>query len=210
MGTAKAHTGGAQNAIPSDIGSAMTPGRHAHPAGAAARGRVVEVVLAECEGLVAEELLAVTLDLGEAALAVELVAVVVHLNVVLRVALGAVGGEELAVAAIEDVHLRVGEMRVAGGVDIAVVIADKLGRQRGAVDRVLAVEHEQGLRSILAAALAEEIVGEVLLVVKIDGILDVSTLVFVFESTVNDEDAVVVVAVFRFQYIYHGVLRDSW
>ena len=82
-------------------------------------------VLAKGEGLMTKELLSL-LHLGHATLASLLMSLVVHLDVVLRVTLRRVVCKELAVPAVEDVHLRKRQAWIVGHVGIAVVTAHML------------------------------------------------------------------------------------
>lgn len=93
-----------------------------------------------------KQFLPLLLDFRHSQFARLLVALVIHLDVVLRVAFAPVLGEEFAVAAIEDVHFRIGEAGVVGGIDVAVVVAYEFGCERGTVDRIFAVEDEKGRR----------------------------------------------------------------
>lgn len=173
------------------------------------RTRIAQLAvgLPKSKSLMTEELLPL-LDLGHAALAGQLMSLVIHLDVILREAFGAVVGEEFAVAAVEDVEVWVGESGVVGGVDITVVVADVFCGQRGTVDRVFAVENEEG-RGLWGGGIAEELVGKLLLVVEVDGVFNVPAIVFIFKAAVDYEYSVVFVAVFGVQNVGHGVLRDA-
>ena len=153
-----------------------------------------------------EELLPL-LDLGHAALACLLVVFVVHLDVVLRKALPAVSREEATVSAVEDVHLWIAELRIVFDVDSTIVRAYELCCQWRAVDGVLAMEYQQrrGWRRC-----REELIGELLFVIEVDGTLYVTSVVFVFEAAVNDHYLFVVAIVFRVEYVGHSVLGDAW
>lgn len=163
--------------------------------------------LPKSKSLVTKQLLPL-LDLGHAALAGQLMSLIIHLDIILRKAFGAVVGEEFAVAAVENVEVWVGESGVVGGIDITVVVADVFCGERRTVDRILAVEDEES-RGLWRGSIAEELVGELLLVVEINGMLDVPAIVFILKAAVDYEYSVVVGAVFGVQNVDHGVLRDA-
>lgn len=172
-------------------------------------GRVLHIigaVLAEGEGLRTEKLWA-RLDLGHAAFAGLLVTLVVHLNIVLRVALAWLLTEEAAVSSIEDVHLRESEAGVVLHVDVAVVATNELGGERSTVDGVFAVKDDESVRWV--SAVFEECIGEQLLVVKVDGAFDVATVVFVFKSAVDDDDLLVLAVVLGIKNVGHGFLGNT-
>jgi len=175
---------------------------------AVAGGRTVlhDALLTKGEGLGTVELCAL-LELTHALFALLLVVLVVHLDVVLREALGAVAGKELAVAAFEDVHLREGELGVLEVVDGTVAVADELGHARGTEFRVFTVKDEQSVGS--DTAVLEQILGQLVLVVVVDGTVDVATVVLVLEAAVNDQDLVVVRAVVAVEDIDESVLLDA-
>ena len=89
-------------------------------------------------------------------------------------------------------------------VNVAVVATDELGGKRCTVDGVFAVEDEKSVRRV--GALLEEFLGEELLVVEVDGALDVATVVFVFKSAVDDDDLLVLVVVLGVEDVGHGFL----
>lgn len=64
-------------------------------------------------------------NFGHAPFARGLVLFSIHLDPLLWVAAGTVRGIELAVAAIQDVHFRVGQLGVAMSVDLAILFAEK-------------------------------------------------------------------------------------
>lgn len=134
-------------------------------------------------------------------------ALVIHLNVVLREALARLLAVEAAVATIEDIHLRESEARVVLHVHVAVVATDELGGERGTVDRILAVQDEKDVGWV--SAVFKECVGEKLLVVKVDGTFDVAAIVFVFKSAVDDNDLLVLAVVLGIKNVGHGLLGDT-
>jgi len=74
---------------------------------------------------------------------------VLHLDVGLWKTLCPVLLEELAVAAVKNVDLRVGQLWIPVSVHHPVVVTDELGHQRSPMLRVLAVEDEQRSRRTL-------------------------------------------------------------
>lgn len=132
---------------------------------------------------------------------------IVHFDVVLRVALAWLLAVETAVTTIEDVHLRESKAGVVLHVDVAIVATNELGGKRSTVDGVFAVENEESVRRV--SAILEEFVGEQLLVVKVDGAFDVATVVFVFKSAVDDNDLLVFAGVLGVKNVGHGFLSDT-
>lgn len=96
-------------------------------------------------------------------------------------------------------------MRVVLGVDGSVLGADMAGHHGGAVSRVLAVKDENG--SSLHGVL-EQLRGEEVLVVVVDGTIDVAALVLILETAVNDHLLVELVTVLAVQEVDHGFSRD--
>lgn len=175
---------------------------------AVAGGRTVlhDALLAKGESLGTIELCAL-LELAHALFALLLVVLVVHLDVVLREALGAVAGKELAVTTFENVHLGEGELRVLEVVDSTVTVADELGHARGTEFRVFTVEDQESVGS--DTAVLEEVLGQLILVVVIDSAVDVATVVLVLEAAVNDQDLVVVRAIVAIEDVDESVLLDA-
>lgn len=173
---------------------------------AVARGGAILVTLTECVGLSAVELCTL-LELAHALFAFLLVVLVVHLDVVLREALGAVASKEFAVATFEDVHLGEGELGVLEVVDSTVTVADELGHAGGTELRVFAVEDQECVGS--DTTMFEQVLGQLVLVIVVDGAVDVATVVLVLEAAVNDQDLVVVRVVVAIENADEGVLLDT-
>ena len=131
---------------------------------------------------------------------------VLHLDVVLGEAERAVLLKELAVTAVKDVHLRIGEFWVLEVVDRPVLVANELGHARCTVDRVFAVEDEEGVWWV---GLLEKLFCQKRLVVVVDGTFNVATLVLVLETAVDDHDFVVVGIVVTVEYADQSVLLDA-
>lgn len=179
-------------------------GAHARASG----GTVLDlarVLLSKSEGLCTTELCSILLELAKTHLAFLLVVLVLHLNVVLGEALCPVVGEELAIAAIEDVHFGVGELWVLEVVDSTVAVAHKLGHARSTELGVFTVEDEQSLCGRVGF---EELLSQLLLVVEVESTLDVASVVLVFETAIDDVDAVVVSVVVAVENIEESVLLD--
>lgn len=175
---------------------------------AVAGGRTIlhVALLTKSKGLSTAELCAL-LELTHALFALLFVVLVVHLNVALREALGAVASKELAVAAFQDVHLREGELGVLEVVDGTVTVADELGHARGTEFGVFAVKDQESVGS--DTAVFEQIRGQLVLVVVIDGTVNVATVVLVLETAVNDQDLVVVRVVVAIEDVDKSVLLDA-
>ena len=175
---------------------------------AVAGGRTVlhSALLTKGKGLGTVELCAL-LELAHALFALLLVILVVHLDVVLGEALGAVAGKELAVAAFENVHLGEGKLGVLEVVDSTVTIADELGHARGTELRVFTVEDQESVGS--DTTVLEQILGQLVLVVVVDGTVDVAAVVLVLEAAVNDQNLVVVRAVVAIEDVDESVLLDA-
>jgi hypothetical protein len=186
-----------------DTDGAETARTHAGAGG----GTVLhDALLAKGEGLGTVELCAL-LELAHALFTLLLVVLVVHLDVVLREALGAVAGKELAVATFEDVHLGEGELGVLEVVDGTITVADELGHARGTEFRVFTVEDQESVGS--DTAMLEQVLGQLVLVVVVDGAVDVATVVLVLEAAVNNQDLVVVRAVVAIEDVDECVLLDA-
>lgn len=130
-----------------------------------------------------------------------------HLDVVLRKAPIAVVLIEGAVATVEDVSFRVGEVWVAFSIDSTVLVADMLCHERGAVSRVFAVKDQQSFVGLLVF---KQLRGELVLVIEVHSAIYVATLIFVLEATVNDHSLVVQTIIFAIENIYHGITGDAW
>lgn len=163
-------------------------------------------LLTKGKGLSTVELSAL-LELTHALFALLLVVLVVHLNVALREALGTVASKELAVAAFKDVHLREGELGILKVVDGTVTVADELGHARSTEFGVLAVEDQESVGS--DTAVFKQIRGELVLVVVVDGTVDVATVVLVLETAVHDQDLVIVRVVVAIEDVDKSVLLDT-
>lgn len=144
-------------------------------------------VLSKGKGLCAVELCSL-LELAQPLFALVLMVLVLHLDVVLGKALGPVIGKELAVATVEDVHLGVIELGILEVIDSTITVAYKLGHARGAKLRVFTVKDKQGVGRGVGL---EEFVGQLLLVVEVEGTFNVATVVFIFEAAVDNVDAIV-------------------
>jgi hypothetical protein len=175
---------------------------------AVARGRTIlhGALLTKGKGLSTVELCAL-LELAHALLALLLVVLVMHLDVALREALGTVAGKELAVATFENVHLGEGKLGVLKVVDSTVAVADELGHARGTEFRVFTVEDQESVGS--DTTVLEQILGQLVLVVVVDGTVDVATVVLVLETAVNNQDLIVVRAVVAIKDVDERVLLDA-
>ena len=75
--------------------------------------------------------------------------------------------------------------------------------------RVFTVKDEQG-GSRPVVGIPKEMLGQAFLVVEIERTVDVATVVLVFESTVDDDDVVVVAGVATVEHVDEGVRGDTW
>lgn len=179
-------------------------GAHARASGGTVL-HLARVLLSKSEGLCTTELGSILLELAKAHLTFLLVVLVLHLNVVLGKALCPVVGEELAIAAIEDVHFGVGELWVLEVVDSTVTVAHKLGHAGSTKLGVFTVENEQ---SLCGRVSFEELLSQLLLVVEVESTIDVASVVLVFETAIDDVDTVVVSVVVAAENIEESVLLD--
>jgi hypothetical protein len=74
------------------------------------------------------------------------------------------------------------------------------------MDRVFAVEKQKSPSFHRAV---EQVRGEQLLIIVVDGPINVTSVIFILESTVNDKSVVVVLVVLAVQNIKEGVPRNS-
>lgn len=161
-------------------------------------------VLAKGKGLSAVQL-GTLLDLAQAALAGELVAIGIHLHIVLGEAQGAVLGKEGAVSAVQNVHVGICEVGVGIDIDGAVVCTNVAGHDRSAVCRVFTVQN----KSSAGLGRAEELTSKLLLIIVVDGAIDVPALVLVLEAAIDDHDVVKAVVELSVQKFEEGALVDA-
>lgn len=161
-------------------------------------------VLAKGKGLSAVQL-GTLLDLAESTLAGEFMTIGVHFNVVLGVAKGAVLGEEGAVASVENVQIRVGQVGVGVDIDSAVVVANVLGHDGRAVSGIFTVKDE----SSPGLGRSEQLTRKFLLVVVIEGAVDVAALILILEAAVNDHDVVEAVIELPVKKFKQSVLANA-
>lgn len=121
-----------------------------------------------------------------------------HLDVGLGITPVAVLLEESTVAALEDVDLGVCEAGIVLSVGTAVLGAHVTGHQRGTVSRVLAVEDDEGTAFHRGS---EEVGNQKVLVVVVDGAVDVATIVLVLEAAVDDELVIVSLVVLSIENV---------
>lgn len=131
----------------------------------------------------------------------------IHLDVILRVATIAKVGEETAIASIEDIHLWIGEPRVMLNVGRTILLSDVACHDRSSMCRILAMEDE---KSLFWLRIFEEFVCQHLLIVIVESPIDVTSIVLVLESTINNHPLIVVVIVFSIQDRDKRVLGNAW
>jgi hypothetical protein len=145
----------------------------------------------------------------------------VHLHIVLRYASRRVDLEERAVASIENVHLRVSELRIAEIVDRTILMANEFGPGQNQyvfqqvswcmqclhdgcpVRRVLAMEDEEGVGR---RCRGEKLLDERFLVIMVDGAIYMTTFVLIFETAVNHADVVIEMVELTIQHINQCLL----
>lgn len=161
------------------------------------------VARAKSKCLRSAEALARVLEAAKFAFASALVSLIRHFHVVLGIATATVLGVKAAVSSFKNIHVRVCESRVVLGVDSPVLGADMASHHGGAVRRVFAVEDEDcsSLHGVL-----DQLGGEEVLAVVVDSSVNVSSLVLVLETAVNDHFLVELVTVLSVQEINHGGL----
>lgn len=130
----------------------------------------------------------------------------IHLHVGLRVTSLAVLGEESAVSTLQDVDLGIGQSGVTLGIDSAVLCTYVTCHEGRPMHRIFAVE-EQESPSFKRAV--KQMRGEQLFVIVVDGTINVTSIIFILESTVNDKFVFVVLIVLAVQDIKEGVPGKS-
>lgn len=161
-------------------------------------------MLAKGEGLSAVQL-GTLLDLAQAALTGELVLLGIHLHIVLRVTQRAMLGKEGTVTPVQNVHVGVCEMRIGIDIDSSVMVADEFRHDRCAVRRVFTVQNQSGAR----LHRAKQITGKLVLVIIVEGAVDVTAFVFILETAVDDHDVVETVIELPIQKLDECALVDA-
>jgi hypothetical protein len=78
--------------------------------------------------------------------------------------------------------------------------------ERGTVIRIFAMKYHERVR----LCLCEELLRQLLLIVVVESSLDMTTIILIFEATVNDQSLLVLTGVLAVQDIDHGVVIDTW
>lgn len=128
-----------------------------------------------------------------------------HRDVGLGIAQLTVFIEELAVSAVKDVDVRIGQTGVVLGVDRSVFGSDVTGHHGGTVGGILAVEDQNGLA--LHRCL-EEVLGQQLFVIVVNSTVNVATIVLVLKAAVNHDPLVVTVTVSTIHKAYEGLTAN--
>jgi hypothetical protein len=129
-----------------------------------------------------------------------------HLHVLRREAATTVASKEGTVAAFQNVDLWEGKSWIVLGVGGAILGTDMASHQGSAMRRVFAVKDEQ---SSSRPRLLEELIREKILVVVVDSSFDVTSLVLVLETAVDDHFRVVMIGVFTVENLQQGLLLDA-
>lgn len=153
-------------------------------------------MLPECEGLGAVEL-GTLLDFAKTTLAGELVLFGTHLDVVLGVAADAMGCEEGAVTTIQNVHIRISQVRVGINIDSSVMVPNVLGHDGGPVGRILAMKNERSTR----LGLVKQLGSKSILVIVVEGTINMAAFIFVFKTAIDDNDVVELTIVVPIQHV---------
>lgn len=166
-------------------------------------------MLSKCESLCASKLSSASLAVDPAHLTLTgaSMVLVLHLNVVLWEALITEFFEEPAVATLEDVDFRIVESWVVLNVCSAVLLTDMASHQWRSMCRIFAVEHEE---SLVRAGLFEKLVGKDVLVVVIEGAVDVAAIVLVLETAVDHLLLIVVAIILSVEDLDKSVTSDAW
>lgn len=161
-------------------------------------------MLSKCKGLSAVQL-GTLLNLAQAALAGELVLLGTHLHIVLRVAQRAVLCEEGTVTAVQNVQVGVCKMGIGIDINSSVVVADEFRHDRCAVRGIFTVQNQSGAR----LHRAEQLTGKLVLVIKIEGTVDMAALILVLESAIDNHDMVEPVIELPIQKLDECALVDA-
>lgn len=161
-------------------------------------------MLSKGKGLSAVQL-GTLLNLAQAALARELVLLGIHLHIVLRVAQRAVLGEEGTVTAVQNVQVGVCKMGIGINIKSSVMMADEFRHDRCAVRRIFTVQNQSGAR----LHGAKQLTGKLVLVIKVEGAVDVTALILVLETAIYNHDTVETVIELPIQKLDECALVDA-
>jgi hypothetical protein len=126
---------------------------------------------------------------------------------------------------MQDVHFRVGKPRIVVNVDRTIPVTDEFCpddmlerakhdvkkrslpnlHDRSTVRRVLAVEDQNRFGNIF---LVEQVDSEGILVVEINGPINVAALIFIFESAVDYHSTVISVIIFSIDHVNENAVVD--
>lgn len=126
----------------------------------------------------------------------------IHFHICLRVASLAVLGEEATVAAFQDVYLGICQTGVTLSIDSAVLCTYVTCHQRRPVYRVFAVEKQESPSFQRAV---EQVRGEQFFIVIINCSIDMTSVIFILKSAINDKLVVVVLVVLAIQDLQERV-----
>ena len=128
----------------------------------------------------------------------------IHFDICLRIASVAVLSEEATVSALQDVYLGIGQTGVTLRIDGAILRTYVTCHQRRPMHRVFAMEDQ---KSPSFQRAVEQVRGEQLLIIIVDGSINVTSVVFILEPTVDDEFVVIVLGVLAVQNFKEGLSR---
>jgi hypothetical protein len=97
------------------------------------------------------------------------------------------------------------EVRVSIDIDSSVMVADEFRHNRCAVRGVFTVQNQGSAR----LDGAKQITGQLVLIIIVQGTIDVATLILVLETTVDNHDMVEAVAEFSIQKLDECALVDA-
>lgn len=145
------------------------------------------------------------LDLPEATLAGKLVFLGAHLDIILWIAQCPMFRKECAVATLQNVHVRIAEVRILVHVIGTILVPDILRHDRGPMGGIFAMK-DQGRPRLWAC---EEFGGQKVLVVVVHGSGDVPALVLILEAAVDDHDVIETIIVLAIQELHEDTLVDA-
>lgn len=145
------------------------------------------------------------LDFSQTSLTSELVFLISHLDIVLWETEGSVLGVKRAIAAVEDVHVRVCQIRVRININGAVLVTQVLGHDGGTVSGVFTVQ-DNGSAGVGGI---EEFPSEAILVVVVNGAVNVAAFILILEAAIDDQNVIKLIVVLAIHELQESVLFNT-
>ena len=162
-------------------------------------------MLSKREGLRPAQLGPVLAESSHLPLACKRMLLGIHLNIILGEATSPVVREESAVSAIKDVYFRVGQLGILFCISSTVLFPHMTSHDGCSVGGILAVKDQ---KSLARKGSLKELIGQQFLVVVINSTVDVTTIEFVLESTVDDQALIIVTVKFTVKGVDQRLFCD--